>query len=216
MDYESLSTFTEEFKKVYRDYKDGDATKAHEIYCSAYNNPLQFCLIGRLTDRNTIIGRHEKEDPDRKKLLGSDDAANFEVSNLTQPGQVLKVADEDWSAPFNDAWVLGSIHARKTFNIFCSVEFTQDTLDDFIAAMIAGAGRRPLTVTGRELLGLFCCQNIYEPRSGYGCLAVVPVREDAGDFDLSFSAYHAAIQNLEAKGPDTAVATIRNWLKRAF
>jgi hypothetical protein len=200
MAYDYQVKFMEDFKKIYSDW-DKTWEIAWRVYNNARKNPNQFCLMGRLSDRNTIIGPKEVQKEEQAGnymiLLGDDKAENFFVTNDKQRGNVLNI--DAWSCGVNDAWVLGGIHSdgniSSTFNFFYKEEFKKASIDSFVANVLYSE-KHGTTVTAREILGLISAH--YQAYILFGALIFKPTTATAKS-DLTLTQYKGTIENYKGK-----------------
>jgi hypothetical protein len=207
MAYDLKSQFEGEFKATHSG--DSNVETAWKVYNNARNNPNHFCLMGRLSDRDAILGTDEVKDGS-VILLGNDGVANFLVTNKTQPGNVLKIGT--WSLGINDAWVLGGTHGNgsisSTFNFFGENEFKKEEIDKFVDTVLRSA-KYGTTVTAREILGLIAAG--YKVCTAHGALIFKPTGATAKS-DLTFEQYVNSARNFTR---DTLISLITSRLNSA-
>ncbi|MDR0307981.1 MAG: hypothetical protein LBI42_14240 [Chitinispirillales bacterium] len=161
---------------------------AFNVYMNAAANRNNFCLLGRMDALNNIIGRLPNPPNAGQAMLVDDNgAANFYVTNGNQPGNVLR--ENQWTLGINDAWVVGGINGRSTFNFVGEAAIP---LLDFNAIYLRGNGNFPVSVTAREIYGLMAAG--YIPNIVNGMLVFSPPQtRDLTLFD--FAEYHDAINS---------------------
>lgn len=209
--YENMTEFVAEYGKKYGKNYENEAINAYNIFEFASKNRNHFCLMGRLEDRDKIIGEKEIKSGG-SYLLGNEKWANFEVTATTQSGNVLKLDDRTWTIGINDSWVLGGIEGRSTFNVFGKTLFDPNDMENFIDSCILGTATRPMTVTAREMYGLYCT-GFYEPRYGKdGSLLFKPCGGTARS--LNITQYKDYVDQLDSdKG--SKIKPLKEWLATA-
>jgi hypothetical protein len=199
MAYDNHDDFFKVFKKIYSEEADKTWVTAWKVYNNARKNPNHFCLMGRLSDRDAILGTNKIEAGASATLLSDDNkTANFYVTDEKGPGNVLKI--DTWSLGINDAWVLGGIHGdgttSSTFNFFgLGIVDTKDhaKIEQFVRDILR-SDRYYVTVTAREMLGLISAQ--YRFDVSHGALILTPTTYSAKP-DLTFEAYNTAVKNFK-------------------
>lgn len=186
--------------------------EAYKVYENALRNENNFCIFGRLDDIKNILGSIKLDDRSNKYILCVEDKADgsFYITNEAQTGNVLNTTK--WTIGVNDAWVLGGIHGKSTFNfVFDQNKLGESmTLEIFIKKYIETDNPNyPTTVTARELLGLICAN--YTPKIINGMLVLTPPDREREDFD--FNKYYTNAENY--KGKDL-VNVIKQSLSSAF
>jgi len=198
----------QEFSQQYNVFYPNYLEDAFRVYLNAIANDNNFCIMGRMNQLDEIIGGtlHLQEDHDLN-LLQIDNAgiANFYITDRDQTGNVLRAAV--WNIGINDAWVLGGINGRSTFNFAGDAI---DNLEEFIDTYLRSNAQHPITVTAREILGLWGAD--YEPVRGDDVLLFIPPEnvERTGAFD--FTEYNRIIND----DPDHHLERISQYLAPAF
>ena len=160
----------------------GSVDIAYRVYLNAKKNDNNFCLLGRMGKIEEIVGSKQFDMPSGKYMLAiqgdglAGEVKNFVVTNEAHTGNVLNVAE--WNIGINDAWTLGGIHAKSTFNFVGEVptdvnEFEKKYLCDT---------RYGFTVTAREILGLTGAG--YTPLIKYETLIFAPPTGSVASFDF--------------------------------
>ena len=207
--YEKMTDFVAEYGRKYGKKYEKEAENAYNVFRSASENKNKFCLMGRLEDRDKIIGTKEIKSGS-SYLLGNDKWANFEVTSTDQSGNVLKLNDQTWTIGVNDAWVLGGIDGRSTFNFFGEIAFDPKKIDEFVRHSLSAKGKYPMTVTAREIYGLRCT-GFYEPRYGTdGSLLFIPRGGTARS--LTLTQYKDWIDQLDT---GREIEALKDWLATA-
>lgn len=124
------------------------AEVAYSLYQNTYNAALPFLVFGR--HKFAFDGTVEKAVREGKDIhlaaqgIGSMEEQNFGTANEFQSTGII-LSTSRWNITVNDTWVLAGIHALKEFQSASPVN----------SINIFGVDpNHPVTVTGRELLGL--------------------------------------------------------------
>lgn len=184
------------------------ASKAYQNYQTAQKAENDFCIIGKTEDLKFCLSDVIRVDLNDTVYDG--EKCNFLKSNSNQSGEFL--AEDKWSLFVNDAWLLGKIEAGATFYLAKNGGFSSV---DEAEKIIKGSGRYPVTVTGRELVGLMTFG--YVPHVSEKVL----VFEQKKVQKPTFSCYHTNMCNLmkDEKGRDNfdvCRGNLRPWLEQAF
>jgi hypothetical protein len=182
------------------------ANTAFNVYLNAIANDNNFCLLGRIDAFNQIIGNRVNQQ--YLLQIGNNGEANFYVTDQNQPGNLLRV--DNWGLMINDAWLIGGINGRSTFN-FVGVAVFNHNIEDLIAfndLYLRGNGQHPITVTAREILGLKAAG--YIPHITHDTLLFTPSGRDTTIFD--FVDYHKALDDNQIPQSDA----IFNYLSPVF
>ncbi len=182
---------------------------AFKVYNHALKNPGRFCIFGRLGDIEKILGKPQVLEG--KSILAVEGTTlSFFITNESQAGNVLHA--DCWTTGVNDAWVLGGIHGRSTFNFI----FDQSTIGGgiltlgvFIDKYIrSGSAAYPTTITARELLGLKCAG--YVPEIKHNMLVLSPTYKYE---PMDFNKYYTNVENFK---DEALVKVITDYLSPAF
>ena len=185
----------------------------NRLYENAAHNRNGFCVMGRRGDLDNVIGVRN----DNTRFMENAGVANFFYTDEEQVGNILST--QNWTVAMNDAWVLGGISSRSTFNMVYSGNdngITEDSFNEFFNDTIIGGGRFPHTVTARELFALMLAG--YEPFILHGVLVLVPGKESR---TIGFREY---VDQLNARRIDSADEDdrtnfenlLRNYLYNGF
>jgi hypothetical protein len=182
----------QEFNKQYDTYyqKEKTCELAFKVYSNALKNANNFCLLGRENQLNDIIGNKPVILTDNQIILANDSncSSNFLITNGNQPGNVLK--EDSWNPSINDAWVVGGINGRSTFNFVGDADIL---LDDFKKNYLQGNEKHPITVTAREICGLKEAK--YRLGIINGALIFEPPEDEAITCAFDFKKYHDALND---------------------
>lgn len=186
--------------------------EAYRVYLRAKEDGEchDFCIIGRQDALNWCLSSANESSPD---IYENQERCNFDAGNGERTGHFLNA--RNWNIVLNDAWILGGIETRKTFYLSCTDGFSSV---DSVKKIIEGSGAHPVTVTGRELIGLW----------GFG---YVPKRLPDGSLGFSrnpddksvnieYQKYHGKIlEGMQIGGKDNldvCWGNLRHWLAQAF
>jgi hypothetical protein len=182
--YKTLEAFKSDvlaLSDVYPGLKpeDEDIEKAFEVYQNAVRTDLDLAIVGRLVGESSEAAPGI-DDPLRENFTRMNEGA--------QGGSVLY--SNNWTMLMNDAWLLGGLHSTNPF--YLASGRTSENVKGTNPAY-------PMTVTGRELIGI--TSSGYEIVSGHPALgeAARPVNIAAAR-SASLITYAEAVQNAVAEG----------------
>ena len=147
--------FLGQAKSLYGLGADSKIDIAFKAYKTAVESKeLDFCIVGRKNDLIACLSiKKDGNESDFFDIYTYAEKSNFTAGNSTQGGQYLNA--DNWSLLLNDAWILGSIEAGKTFYLSKQKGFS--SFKDVVAVIKSGDEKHPLTITARELIGLYGC-----------------------------------------------------------
>lgn len=178
-------------QQYYLYYNSNDADTAFQVYLNSLLNDNSYCLLGRMGALDDIVGTL----PIGRQILVMSDmsTANFFVTDNTQSGNVLRQVNPVWTIGINDAWLLGGIHGRSIFNFAGEVRWNNNINDllDYLHVYIQGDDRHPITITGREILGLKGAG--YIPHIVSGTLLFSPPSNIQETHNFDFVEYHQVL-----------------------
>lgn len=200
MIYQKSKELLDDVRKVYSDAEVG-ATRRYDILWGLYRNAsaqTSFHYIGLLKKREEWFSVPGSYPHAMHALASTLQLGDCLVSCQVQPGYVLVMHDDDWCIAANDAWMLGGIHAGKQYKLMADPVSTKDEALCLLGDIMlpASAGRHPLSVTGREILGLIFYG--YRLQAGQdGHLSFLP--HSSHGQDATFSAYRQGVHLTEEK-----------------
>lgn len=200
MIYQKSKELLDDVRKVYSDAEVG-ASRRYDILWGLYQNAAAgtSChYIGLLKKRGEWFGQPGSYPHAMHALASTLTLGDCLVSCQVQPGYVLVMHDDDWCIAANDAWMLGGIHAGKHYMLMADPVSTQDETLRLLGDIMlpAAAGAHPLSVTGREILGLIFYGYRLQAGPG-GHLRFLP--HSSHGQDATFSAYRQGIRLTEEK-----------------
>lgn len=169
-------------------------SSAYKLYQNAYEGSLPFMVIGgkELRDASELLLNFGALAEERPLCVR-------QALPEKQKGSIL--CDSNWNIVKNDAYILGSIHAKKTFYIYSK---TQKDLDQILWDK---KENRP-HIAGREIAILYAAGYRQvakdEERQKYGVTLVCLDREKAEEFTLK--------ELVEVTAKKTSVAALNKML----
>ncbi len=183
--YETLEAFKADVLALSGEYKNlspEDVENAFKVYQNALDTNLDSAIVGRLAQKG-------KESSEEAPSIDNPMRENFgRMNEGAQGGSILN--SDKWTMLMNDAWLLGGLHSTNP--IYLASGRTE--------ANVQGTNPEfPMTVTGRELIGI--TSHGYEIGAGHPSLGEVarPVDKDAAR-SASLITYAEALQKAVTEG----------------
>lgn len=200
MIYQKSEELLRDVRKVYSDAEIGTSHRC-DILWGLYQNAMSetdFHYIGLLKKREELFNSPQTFPHAMKALDSTLTLGDCLVSCQVQAGYVLVMHDDDWCIAANDAWMLGGIHAGKIYKLMADpVASRQDIQRLLIDIMLpASSHTHPLSVTGREILGLIFYKYRIQVQSD-GHLHFLP--HSSQGQDATFSGYRQGVGLTEQK-----------------
>lgn len=200
MIYQKSEELLRDVRKVYSDAEVG-ASRRYDILWGLYQNAASetdFHYIGLLRKREAWFGEPHTFPHAMRALDSTLALGDCLVSCQVQAGYVLVMHDDDWCIAANDAWMLGGIHAGKPYTLMADPIASKPEAQRLLIDIMLPASSRthPLSVTGREILGLIFYGYRMQVQSD-GHLCFLP--HSSHGQDATFSGYRQGVALTEQK-----------------